>query len=888
MVKVFKKYNCQICGKVSSQKSHHDAHLNSDHHKTKLEAFKLKLEKENNLKEKYGYSDISKILDMMSGIEPKYELNLKSKSNKVIFELNQKEIKENKQCDEFKIKFKNKLKTWHNLLSGAGVTGDPALDDIIHCLMLCYLDKNKEKFNLLDREHYMELSDKNFEKQSSLLNISELLKSQVNLCKNNSNGSFTKIELLGEVLKLHPLVGQIVKENNFINCMQDKVVYDLLTDINKFCIDYNIFKYSDIIGIAYEFWANEYKGTGGKELGNFFTERMLMRMCFELIDKDDISNLEINNNSTIGDEFCGTFGFPLYLKSFLSEKFKINISNSNIYGVELEDRASKMAYINAMFSLGTLDNIQKGDSFVTNVSSHLDISVHNVPFGKRMKVENIKDNYNNFKEKLEGSSHDVPDFNDIIKVETNGDAVLASQVAIYKTNKMGICIIKDGQESCGTSKKLVEFRKFICDSTNIKKILKIPSGAFSSTGTKTLCFYFVKDGTKTDNIQFLELNEDCNKIIELCNVSYEDLKHNNYLWTPNTYMLDEELEKLKETSDLSWKKLSDICEFRNGKTITRDKLIDGEFPVIGGGKTPMGFHNEYNRNENTILCSQSGNYAGFINKYKKKVWASDCFSIEPTLINNDYLYYFLKDNQGAIYNLQSGAGQPHVYSRYLENIDIPIPTVEIQEKTVKQIKFFEKMINSMDHFNNNQSEGMKFYIDSVLKKNGDNIELKKIGEVCKIEQGKSLIKNDIVNGKYPVIGGGKIIGYHNDFNRKGNEIVITRVGDVNINFFRKKYYLTDNGFSISLNDENNETKNFIKYIYCYLLNSKILESHYNGSSQKVISKTNLLNLQIPIPNLEIQKEIIEYMERIDNIIESNKNLITLYHYNIKEIMSQSF
>ena len=67
-----------------------------------------------------------------------------------------------------------------------------------------------------------------------------------------------------------------------------------------------------------------------------------------------------------------------------------------------------------------------------------------------------------------------------------------------------------------------------------------------------------------------------------------------------------------------------------------------------------------------------------------------------------------------------------------------------------------------------------------------------------------------------------------------------------------------------------------------------MESHYNGSSQKVISKTNLVNLQIPIPNQEIQKEIIEYMDRIDNIIDSNKNLILSYQSNIKEIISQSF
>ena len=32
-----------------------------------------------------------------------------------------------------------------------------------------------------------------------------------------------------------------------------------------------------------------------------------------------------------------------------------------------------------------------------------------------------------------------------------------------------------------------------------------------------------------------------------------------------------------------------------------DTLVEGEYPVIGGGQKPMGFHNEYNTNENTIF-----------------------------------------------------------------------------------------------------------------------------------------------------------------------------------------------------------------------------------------------------------------------------------------------
>ena len=67
---------------------------------------------------------------------------------------------------------------------------------------------------------------------------------------------------------------------------------------------------------------------------------------------------------------------------------------------------------------------------------------------------------------------------------------------------------------------------------------------------------------------------------------------------------------------------------------------------MGGGKSPSGYHNEYNRNENVILCSSSGANAGYISKYSCKIWASDCFSIHSKnieIIDEKYLYYFLKN-----------------------------------------------------------------------------------------------------------------------------------------------------------------------------------------------------------------------------------------------------
>lgn len=169
------------------------------------------------------------------------------------------------------------------------------------------------------------------------------------------------------------------------------------------------------------------------------------------------------------------------------------------------------------------------------------------------------------------------------------------------------------------------------------------------------------------------------------------------------------------------KELGEVCNFKNGKGIKKDTLVEGEYPVIGGGQKPMGFHNEYNTDENTILCSSSGAYAGFISKYNKKIWASDCFSIIPkdTLINNNYLYYLLKTTQDTLYKHQSGAAQPHVYSKDLQSIKIPIPSLEKQQEIVAYCdannNLIKQLENEIEHNKNLAQQFIKGIVKTVFE-----------------------------------------------------------------------------------------------------------------------------------------------------------------------------
>lgn len=907
------KYYCKLSKKHLDSDTKLTKHINSNKYIKLVNEFRESLEKlkPNKLVKKYGTDNIDKIIKLQiekidtddeilydDDIE-EYELKLQRKSNKVIFEFNDKELQEHKDYEEFKNKFKNKLKSWHNTLSGAGVTGDPALDDIMNIIMLCYLDKHiseKGQFDLLNLDSYPIIKRNRFEKFNyfDCLKINYMIKNKHFLVKSNDkNDGKSILEKIGEILSNHKTMSKIIKDNNFINCKKDKILHKLISDINDFCNKYHIFKYSDIVGIAYEFWMNEYRGGGGKELGNFFTERKLMRMCFELIDKKDIKNLNIDNNSTIGDEYCGTFGFPLYLKSFLKDKFNIDIKNKNIYGVEFEDRASRMALMNAMFSLDNIDNISRGDSFITNVSPHLDISVHNVPFGGRMKYKHIKEHYEEYKI----NNSDIPDFDDIMKSKANQDAILSSQMVIYKTTKIGICIIKDGQEATGTTKELIRYRKHFCDSVNLKKILKIPSGSFSSTGTKTLCLYFIKDGNKTDNIQFLELDNESHKIIELCNVKYKDLENNKYLWSPNTYLEDEEFLKLTEKTTCKWVKFGDIFELIKGK-IQSSKIIDGtEILFVSKNKNENMKYidsKEFYNGGLFIANAFNGNGKCPIRYTNSKCIHSDLMlKINPKInINEKYYFYYLKSiNRHIEENFHKGSCNLSLNKPEFYKMKIPLPSLEKQNEIVEKIETLDNLMKLMEEQNEEHKKAMKIYLDMMMKKYSDSIKWKKLGDVCEINYGERIVKKKIESGEYNVYGGGDKTFKINKHNREGLSCKISRFGASEKNFIQiinEKYWLNDSGFTI---DSKNNKMNS-RYLFYYLLNfnndSNIFKKLFHGGGQQNIKMDIFKKLEIPLPSLEIQKEIVEFIESIDNIISRNSVMIENYKKITNDILKQSY
>ena len=108
------------------------------------------------------------------------------------------------------------------------------------------------------------------------------------------------------------------------------------------------------------------------------------------------------------------------------------------------------------------------------------------------------------------------------------------------------------------------------------------------------------------------------------------------------------------------KTLKHLAYLLKGQSITSNEIEKGDYPVIAGGQISPYTHNRYNFKGNVITISASGAYSGYVWYHNYPIFAS-------------------------IYNLQQGAGQPHVYARDLEKINIPIPSLQKQKDITNKI-----------------------------------------------------------------------------------------------------------------------------------------------------------------------------------------------------------
>ena len=142
----------------------------------------------------------------------------------------------------------------------------------------------------------------------------------------------------------------------------------------------------------------------------------------------------------------------------------------------------------------------------------------------------------------------------------------------------------------------------------------------------------------------------------------------------------------------------------------------------------------------------------------------------------------------------------------------------------------------------------------------------KFSEILTIKNGKNQKKIENPFGKYPIYGSGGIIGYGNDYICDKNTIIIGRKGNINKPLYvEEPFWNVDTAFGLVANINIL----FPKYLYyfCVKYNFEKLNTTVTIPS---LTKTNLLDIKINLPDLSEQKKISNILDKILKILEIKK------------------
>lgn len=140
--------------------------------------------------------------------------------------------------------------------------------------------------------------------------------------------------------------------------------------------------------------------------------------------------------------------------------------------------------------------------------------------------------------------------------------------------------------------------------------------------------------------------------------------------------------------------------------------------------------------------------------------------------------------------------------------------------------------------------------------------IKKFADVLEIRNGKNQKAVENPHGKYPIYGSGGLIGFADDYICEANTVIIGRKGSINNPIFVEvPFWNVDTAFGL-VADERQILPQYL-YYFCKHYN---FEKHNKAVTIPSLTKTDLLEIQIDIPDLNRQLDVIEKLQKIEAIV----------------------
>ena len=212
--------------------------------------------------------------------------------------------------------------------------------------------------------------------------------------------------------------------------------------------------------------------------------------------------------------------------------------------------------------------------------------------------------------------------------------------------------------------------------------------------------------------------------------------------------------------DWTYKKLGDVCDIYQPKTLSTEDLIDdGKYPVYGANGV-IGRYNSYNHDSSEVLLTCRGATCGRINISQPFSWINGNAMVihrKSDVLSFDFLKYIMSSLDYSL--IITGAAQPQITRQKLAPTVISYPSLSEQKSIVSELDKIKELISlKQSQLSNLDSLCQSIFYD-MFGDPGENEkgwEVKTFGELGTIERGAGISKKDFVDEGLPCIHYGQL------------------------------------------------------------------------------------------------------------------------------------
>ena len=279
---------------------------------------------------------------------------------------------------------------------------------------------------------------------------------------------------------------------------------------------------------------------------------------------------------------------------------------------------------------------------------------------------------------------------------------------------------------------------------------------------------------------------------------------------------------------------------------------------------------------NVYMDNKPAVFGGFVIRGKKKAEYNPLF-----------FRYLLASPFARKKIIPMGAGAQHfnIGQEGLNKVKLHFALLDEQKKIARLLSLLDERIATQNKIIEKLQSLIKGLRVHLTQKTDGYIVY--LSEIAKIYQPQTISLSEFTEEGYLVYGANGIIGKYREYNHRTEQICITCRGNTcgMVNYTKPKSWITGNAMIVNTDDY--QDKICKRYLYHYL-STYNFNSIISGSGQPQIVRSPLEKLKVKLPAILKQKQIAMFLDKLQNQIEINNNILHLYLQQKQYLFRQMF